>query len=72
MTEPAGRVTPLSDFTLWKSLYDQWVSEGRPSTVVRGAGANTWVYVQHTSGSDVFDPVVNKDWYDSTSFPRAG
>ena len=69
MAEPPGRVTPLTDFDLWKSLYAQWEAERYPSTIVRGAGANTWSVVQHTSGSYVFDPVDHQAWYDSTSFP---
>lgn len=69
MAEPAGRVTPLTNFELWQSLYQQWEAERRPTTVVRGAGANTWKVVQHTSGSYVFDPVDHQAWYDSTSFP---
>lgn len=69
MTEPIDRVTPLTDFDLWKSLYAQWVEERNPIYIVRGAGGVSWKVVQHTSGSMVFDPQDNVGLRDSTGFP---
>lgn len=70
MTEPSNRITPLTDFDLWNSLHTQWLYEGKPAYIVRGAGGQTWRYIQHTSGSDVFDPMDNVALRDSTGFPQ--
>lgn len=70
MAEPAGRVTPLTDFDLWLSLYNQWLEEGRPAYIVRRSGGETWRRIQHTSGSDVFDPMNQEAMRDSTGFPN--
>lgn len=70
MAEPINRVTPLTDFDLWKSLYAQWEEERRPIYIVRGAGGTSWLAVQHTSGSMVFDPQDQAALRDSTGFPR--
>lgn len=70
MTEPAGRITPLTNYELWKRLHDQWVLERKPAYVVQNAGAITYRYVQLTSGSDAFDPMLNEVMRDSTGFPQ--
>lgn len=70
MAEPVGRVTPITDFQTWLSLYNQWISEGKPAFIVRRSGGDTWVRIQHTSGSDVFDPVNQETWRGSTGFPH--
>ena len=69
MTEPAGRVTQISDPDLWQQLYAQWVSERYPGWITKRAGAQVWKAVQLSSGSLAFDPQDNQSYYESTSFP---
>lgn len=68
--EPPNRVTPLTDFALWTALHTQWLEEGKPSYIVRRGGGQTWMRIQHTSGSDVFDPMNNEAFRDSTGLPK--
>jgi hypothetical protein len=70
MTEPAGRISPATDFELWQTLYAQWVGEGKPAYIVTGSLNQTWRRVQLTSGSDAFDPMSREELSASTSFPK--
>jgi len=68
MTEPEGRVTPITNLELWNALYNEWIAQGRPGWVVRHAGGQQWQVIQHTSGSPAFDPQSQRGLYETTSF----
>lgn len=68
MTVPANRITEASNPELWASLRTQWLEERCPGWVVRKAGGQSWKVVQTVEGLLAFDPVENKDYYDSTGF----
>lgn len=68
MAEPPGRITPITNLSLWENLYAQWIEEGRPGWVTRQSGGTMWRVVQLTSGSPAFDPVNNEEYYDGTGF----